>query len=284
MKVSYYPGCSLHGTGLEYAESAEAVLSNLGTELVELEDWSCCGASSAHSSGKELAVSMAARNLMLAKESGLKDLVIPCAACYQRTRIAEIHLLDEPEKFADFPYTGEVAVTDLLTYVSENIGIESIRKNVKKKLTGLKAVCYYGCVSIRHPKVTRVKDYENPNAMETILNELGVEALPWSYQTDCCGGSLVLSRTDIVHTLSGKLFEKALEAGAECIVTGCPLCQGNLDQRQGEIEKKLKKKYDLPIFYFTELMGIAMGHDGASGWLKRHFVDPVKLLKEKGIL
>lgn len=284
MKVSYFPGCSLEGTGLEYAESTEAVCEKLGTELVELDDWSCCGASSAHSAGKELAVEVAARNLKIAEKSGLKDLVIPCSACFQRTKVAEYDLSKHPESFPDVEYNGNVKVKDLLSYISQDVGIEKIKSNISKKLDGLKAACYYGCLTSRHPEIVEAVDYEDPKDMDILLTELGVDVVPWSYKTDCCGGSLVLSSTDIVLELCKKLYDKAIEAGAECLVTLCPLCQGNLDQRQGEISAKYGKKYDLPTFYFTELMGLAMGDSNTGTWFNRHLVDPTKLLKSKKLI
>ena len=284
MKVSYYPGCSLHGTAREYGESTEAVCKTLGIELMELEDWNCCGASSAHCTNEELAIALAARNLVIAEKSGLKDLIIPCAACFQRTKVAEHELLNNAESYKNFPFNGEVKPKDLLNFICEDAGLNSVKEKIKKPLTGLKAVCYYGCLTMRPPRITGAKDYENPQNMDSLLTVLGAEVLPWSYKTDCCGGSLVLTRPDVVRKLVNKLYEMALETGAECIVTACPLCQGNLDQRQEEISKEFKRDYYLPILYFIELTGLAMGENGVDRWLGRHLVDPRKLLKSKKLI
>lgn len=284
MRVSYFPGCSLHGTAREYGESIEAVCKILGIELKELDDWNCCGASSAHSTNEELAIALAARNLVMAGESGLKDLIIPCAACFQRTKVAEHTLLNNPDSYKDFTFKGEVKPKDLLSFICEDITFNVVKERIRKPLTGLKAVCYYGCLTMRPPKITGAKDYENPQNMDHLMEILGVEVYPWSYKTDCCGGSLVLTRPDIIRTLVNKLYEVALETGAECIVTACPLCQGNLDQRQEEISREFKKDYYLPIFYFTELMGLAMGDSEVDKWVGRHLVDPRRLLKSKNLL
>ncbi len=284
MKVSYFPGCSLHGTAREYGESIEAVCKILGVELKELDDWNCCGASSAHSTNEALAIALAARNLVIAGESGLKDLVIPCAACFQRTKVAEHTLLDNPDSYKDFTFKGEVTPKDLLSFICEDITFNVVKERIRKPLTGLKAVCYYGCLTMRPPKITGAKDCENPQNMDHLMETLGVEVYPWSYKTDCCGGSLILTRPDIIRTLVNKLYEVALETGAECIVTACPLCQGNLDQRQEEIAREFKKDYYLPIFYFTELMGLAMGDSEVNKWIGRHLVDPRRLLKSKNLL
>ncbi len=284
MKASYYPGCSLHGTGLEYGESTEAVFKTLGAELVEIDDWNCCGASSGHSAGKKLAVELAGRNLMQAEKSGLKDMVIPCSACYQRTKVAEHEVKKDPGSFPGLEYGGDLKVWDILSFLHDEVGFDAIKSRVQKKLEGLKAVCYYGCLTMRHPEITGAKEYENPTSMEKLLSVLGVEVIEWSYKTDCCGGGLVLASPDVVYDLTGKLFTKAREAGAECLVTICPLCQGNLDQRQDDAGAKLKTKFDLPVFYITELIGLALGEKETEKWLDRHFVDPVKLLRSKGLM
>ncbi|MBN2039755.1 MAG: CoB--CoM heterodisulfide reductase iron-sulfur subunit B family protein [Spirochaetes bacterium] len=284
MKVSYYPGCSLSGTGKEYGESTVAALKILGTEAVELNDWSCCGASSAHSAGKEFAVELAARNLLIAQDAGLDDFVIPCSACFQRTKVAEYALKNHPESYPDLHYKGGLDVQDLLSFVYNKIGLEAIKKVVKKELNGLKAVAYYGCQSLRHPEVTGAKNYENPTQMDEILKVLGADVLTWSYKTDCCGGSLGISQPDILRTLVGKLYDKALEVGAECIVTCCPLCMANLDMYQDAISKKFNKQYNMPVFYFTELIALAAGEKDAVKWFKSHVADSVKLLKEKKLI
>ena len=283
-KVSYYPGCSLHGTALEYDESVEAVCKILDIELDELQDWNCCGASSAHSVDNELAIALAARNLEIAEKAGLENLIIPCAACFQRTKVAEYELLNHPESYKDFSFKGEVKAKDLLNFICEDVGIDAVKEKIKKPLKELKAVCYYGCLTMRPPKVTGEKNYENPQNMDKLLTALGVEVLTWPYKTDCCGGSLVLTRPDIVRNLVNKLYEMALAVGAECIVVGCPLCHGNLDQRQEEISQEFKKDYYLPIFYYTELMGLAMGSSGTEKWLGRHLVNPKRLLNSKDLI
>ena len=203
MKVSYYPGCSLHSTGLEYGESTQEVCKILGIELEELPDWNCCGASSAHCTDEVLAIELATRNLVMAEEAGL-DLVIPCAACFQRFKVAEKHITEGKEPAIETPYQGKVPIKHLLDFLVEEENLKVIKEKIKKPLNGLKAVCYYGCLITRPPKVTDAKHHENPQAMDELLSLLGMEIYPWSYKTDCCGGSLMLSRPDIVAELSGK--------------------------------------------------------------------------------
>ena len=282
--VSYYPGCSLHGTAREYDESIQAVSSLLEIRLHELENWTCCGASSAHCTDDDLAVALAARNLAIAEKNG-RELLVPCVACYNRFKVAEKEVKGHREDLPiPYPYRGDVPIRYALDFFCEKPILEAIRTKRVKPLTGLKVVCYYGCLTVRPPGLTAVKDYENPEHMDRLMEVLGAEALPWSYKTDCCGASLVMTRTDLVRKLSGRLLSMALEAEADCIVTGCSMCQANLDTRQEEIKKEGGGRYEIPILYFTELMGLALGHRDVKKWLSRHITDPTKVLSKKGLI
>jgi heterodisulfide reductase subunit B len=283
VKVSYYPGCSLHSTGLEYNESTQEVCRILDIELDELSDWNCCGAGSAHCTDEVLSIELPVRNLVKAEEAGL-DLVIPCAACFNRFKVAEKHIREGKEPVIDTPYLGNVPVKHLLDFLSEEENLKLIKEKIEKPLNGLKIACYYGCLITRPPKITDAKNHENPQVMDGLLSLLGAETSPWSYKTDCCGGSLMLSRPDIVAQLSGKLIQMAEEAGANCIATACPLCQANLDTKQAVISKDLDREIHFPTFYFTELLGLALGYEKADKWFRRHVVDPRDLLKSKGLL
>jgi heterodisulfide reductase subunit B len=162
--------------------------------------------------------------------------------------------------------------------------LEEVKKLRKKPLSGLKVACYYGCLTVRPPNVTGIREYENPQHMDRLMKLLGADPVPWSYKTDCCGASLVMTRTDIVRKLNDRLLSMAMEAEADCLVTGCPMCQANLDTRQEELEKETGKKYNLPILYFTELMGLALGHRNTKKWFNRHITDPVKVLNSRGLI
>jgi heterodisulfide reductase subunit B len=281
-EISYYPGCSLDGTAREYDESIRGVSSILGIQLHELEDWTCCGASSAHCTDEELAIDLAARNLAIAEKSN-QDLLVPCVACYSRFKWAEMESKEHPEKI-HFAYRGKVPIRYALDFFCEGTILEEIKKKIKKPLTGLKVVCYYGCLTVRPPKMTGIKEYENPQHMDQLMELLGAETIPWSYKADCCGASLQLTRTDIVKKLSGKLLSMAKEAEADCLVTGCTMCHANLDTRQDELGKEVGENLNLPILYFTELMGLALGHKDVKKWLGHHITDPIKVLSAKGLI
>ncbi len=283
MEVAYYPGCSLHSMATEYDQSIRAVCERLGVGLSELADWNCCGASSAHFVDDELAVRLPARNMLIAERVG-QDVLVPCSACFQRLKHADKELKKETARWTDEPYEGKAAVYHVNEFFDRPELVEKAGQSVQKPLSGLAGVAYYGCLSQRPPKVTDAPSPENPTSMDRLLRAVGMEVRPWSYKTDCCGGSLTLTRRDVIHKLCGDLFEAALEAGAECLVTDCPMCQSNLDTRQAEIEARRGKPYNLPIFYVTELMALAFGHRRAAGWWKKHFVDPRPLLASKGLL
>jgi heterodisulfide reductase subunit B len=273
-QVSYYPGCSLHGTAREYDDSIRGVSKLLDIQLYELEDWTCCGASSAHCTDEDLAIQLAARNLVIAEKND-RDLLVPCVACYSRLKVVEKEAKEHPNK-VHFPYRGNAPIRYALDFFCEEAILEELKKKCTKPLSELKVACYYGCLTVRPPKVTGVRDYENPQHMDRLMKYLGADPVPWSYKADCCGASLVMTRTDIVRTLSGKLILMAKEAGADCLVTGCPMCHANLDTRQDGL--------NLPVLYFTELMGLALGHKDVKKWLRRHITDPIKVLSAKGLM
>lgn len=283
MKVSYYPGCSLSGTAREYGESVEAVCRRLEVELHELTNWSCCGSSSAHVTNDMLAVALAARNLEIADRVGM-DLVVPCAACYHRLKVAEKELLagKQIEGISGI-YKGDFRIKHIVDFLWEDVGKGALKEKVKKHLGGLNLVCYYGCLTARPPKVTDAKRPEDPQAMDYLMKSLGANVKSWSYKTACCGGNLILTRPDIAIKLIQKILDMALEAGADCIVTGCPMCYSNLDRTQKQISKETGEKYNIPIFYLTELLGVSLGEPSAKRWLRRHFTDATLLLRHAGL-
>jgi heterodisulfide reductase subunit B len=213
------------------------------------------------------------------------DVVVPCAACYQRLKAAEKEMLaGNSIEGVTSRYEGNFNIKHIVDFIWEDIGDKTINPRIKKPLKDLRPVCYYGCLTTRPPKITDAENPENPRAMDNIMRSLGADVKNWSYKTDCCGGSLILTRPDIAWKLVQKLLDMAEEAEADCIVTACPMCFSNLDSRQKEISKNTGKEYRTPIFYFTELMGLAFGEPSAHKWFGRHLVDPISLLKRKGLI
>jgi heterodisulfide reductase subunit B len=280
MEFSYYPGCSLHSTAAEYDDSVRAVFAALEVGLHELEDWNCCGASSAHSLNRALSLALPARNLAIAQGAG-RDVVMPCAACFNRHKTADYEMRASEERrtviqeTVGFEFNGTVAVRPLLDVIGNAVGLERVKARVTQPLTGLRVVGYYGCLLVRPPQVTQFENPEYPTLMNQVLTALGADARPWSYATDCCGGGLTLTKSDVAARMVHRLAERAREAGAEAIVTSCPLCQMNLEMRQGSAR--------MPIFYFTELMGLAFGLGEARAWWGKHLIDPTGLLGPLGL-
>ncbi len=283
MKYAYYPGCSLESTAKIYDLSVRAVCSNLGIELAELPDWSCCGASSGHSTNYWLAHALAGRNLALAERVGL-DIAVACPACYLRLRTTYKEMKDDSQqrdelvKLIDMPYEARYYTRHLLDIIYNDIGPEKLKKRLAKHLGGLKLACYYGCYLVRPPEVVGFDDPENPKSMDMLLDALGAEVRDWSGKVDCCGGSLSLSKREIALQLVAEIAEMAQKAGAEAIVTACPLCHSNLETRQAASGQN-----KLPVFYFTELIGLAIGIDEARSWLKKHMISPLSLLASHGL-
>jgi heterodisulfide reductase subunit B len=279
VNVSYYPGCCMQGTAKGYDQSIQAISRSLDLELIEVDGWTCCGASSAHATDFELSVALPARNLLAAQKRGY-DVMVPCAACFNRLKAAEHHLERDPDLKARVEENlkgriqGNVGVRNSVDFFVNEVGLDEIRSKVTHKLTGLKPVAYYGCLLTRPPEVCEFDDAENPVSMDLLMETLGAEARPWSFKTDCCGGNLSLTRTDQVVRLVDRLVDMAREAGANCLVTACPECMSNLDMRATR---------GLPVFYFSELMGLALGAPGAGKWFKAHHIDPMPLLRQVGI-
>lgn len=280
---AFYPGCTLHSTGLEYGRSTRLVCDALEIALQEIEGWNCCGASSGHSLGHLLADALPARNLLLAQPLA-RDIAIPCAACYGRLSSADRRLRadaefrQEMEQAIGLAYEQSARPRALIDIIASDIPAEEWGAHVHTPLAGLEPVSYYGCLLLRPPETAGGwDDIEHPVKMDGLLRALGASPRRWTYGTDCCGASMTMNRTDVVVHLVGRLVDAAAEAGANCIVTACPLCQANLDGRQGT------GRAHLPTFYFTELIGLAMDIPGITPLFRRHIVDPRPLLRRLGL-
>ncbi|MGQ9484138.1 MAG: CoB--CoM heterodisulfide reductase iron-sulfur subunit B family protein [Desulfosoma sp.] len=282
LALGYYPGCSLEGTARDYAASIEGVCRLLNIELVELEDWNCCGATAAHSLDHDLSVALPARNLFLARQQGLKDLTAPCALCYNRLKTAQKVLKKKATQEPSAEEDPQVRVWDLVDYFSQPSIMRVIQQRVVRPLHGLRAVCYYGCMVNRPPKITDAPSWENPTAMDRLMETVGAEVLDWPFKTDCCGASHAVARPDLVSALVGKLLKRALDQGAHCIVVSCQMCHANLDLYQNRIVREQGLVSSIPVFYFTDLIGFALGETKARDWIKRHMVDGEPLLATMG--
>ncbi len=275
MRIGYYPGCSLLGSSREFDESSRAVLQALGVELVEVPEWNCCGASSAHMLNHELSLALPARILALAEQAGLTEILAPCAACLNRLLTAQQAFEQDPAKLAEMgriitlPFKGTVKIVNILEV------LDRLKEQIAAKVRhpfAKKVAAYYGCLLVRPPRVMNFDRVEDPQSMDRLMDLVGAENVPWPFKTDCCGASFSLTRTDIVAKLSGKLLEGAVNRGAEAIVVACPMCHSNLDLRRPEANESLQKDHRIPVLFVTQVVGLALGLEARSLGLLRHMV------------
>jgi heterodisulfide reductase subunit B len=271
----------MHSTAPEYQSSLEAVCGKLGIELQEVAGWICCGTSPAHSTSRLLSLALPLENLRLAEAMELAEVVAPCASCFARLKVARHESNTDPElaeqlsEVLDAPVPTKIEVLHPLEILSNGV---DIRAAVERELPALKVVCYYGCLLTRPPDTMQFDDCEYPMSMDRCLRDAGIETLDWARKTDCCGGALVLSETDVALKLTRDVLEEAKATGANALAVACPLCQATLDMRQAEIEREYEASYGLPVFYFTQLMGLAFGIPAEQLGIDRLFVAAEELL------
>ncbi len=282
MSYVFFPGCSLDGTAKDFHRSTMAVAGKLGLALPELKDWICCGSTAAHSTDPLLADALPAKNLSAA---GGSTIAVACAACYSRLKMANYHITGDPAVRAKVAqvvgsdYDGRTPVLHLLEILCRDVGRSRIAAAIRHPLAGLKVACYYGCLLTRPPEVTNFDDAENPKLMDQLMEIAGATPVDWPHKTECCGASSSITDPSLVLELSDKILAMAQAAGVDCIATACPLCQLNLDLRQKDIEVKLGHRYNLPVFYFTQLLGLAMGCSASELSLSSLIVEPQALLE-----
>jgi len=256
----YFPGCSLKGTGVAYEESLLALFRALRLPLAELDDWNCCGATSYMSIDERSAFSLSARNLNLAHRAGHQDLVAPCSACYLALRKTQDYLERYPKLAAsngDLTRIRAVRVRHPLEVLYTDVGADRIRKAIVRHWYGGRVACYYGCQMVR-PYGEADRDHD-PVRMDELLAAAGVPTVDYSLKTKCCGGSLTGTTHQVGVRLNYILLKEAARKGAEAVVTVCPLCQYNLDAYQSEIRQASKQHFDMPILYFTQILGWVLG-------------------------
>lgn len=283
MKIGFFPGCSLHGTALEYDESLKAVCKEFDIELVEINDWNCCGATAAHSLNRMLSLALPSRNLALAERQSFDEILVPCAACYSRLLTAW-HEFKADEKvrnripdIIEMPLEGRSKPINIIEFIEKYIS-----KNLKEKVKqdfNKKVACYYGCLLVRPKELVQYERYEDPTSMDDIMKLIGAKTIDWAFKTECCGAGLSVSRTDVVGKLSGKIINDADHRGAEAIIAACPMCQSNLDMRRPAADSYLNRHSSTPVLYITQAIGLALGIDEKKLGLQKHFVPATDLLK-----
>ncbi len=289
MEIPYYPGCTLNTKAKGFDNSARASARELGLELVELEEWNCCGATFPLLVDNMLDLAGPAQVLISARQAGQR-LAVACSTCYnvlKRTNRVIREDEDSREKlnfFLEADYGGDLEVLDLLQILRDEIGFDNVKEAVKKPLSGLKVAAYYGCMVLRPPAEVAYDDPENPRALDDLITGLGAEAVDYSHRGECCGAYLAVKSAEVTAEMSFTILAAAQRRGAELVVTNCPLCQFNLDRMQKTMGSRHTGFQPIPVLYFTQLMGIALGLDSEGFELDRHYVDPRSLLEGANLI
>jgi heterodisulfide reductase subunit B len=277
MEIGFYPGCSLSGTSSDYAQSTLALAKAFGITPVEVPDWNCCGATAAHNLNHELALALPARILAQAEQQGMAEILVPCAACYNRLSVAQHALANDAElkrKLEDKLQAQlgcGLRVLNVMQFIDKYVAAQLSAK-VSKPFAH-KVACYYGCLLVRPHDVLQFDRLEDPQSMDTLMRSVGATSLDWGFKTECCGAGFSVSRTDVVAELSGKIVKDAADRGAEAIIVACPMCQANLDMRRPHINRYLQQKVGIPVLYITQVLGLAVGISPRELGLHKLFVE-----------
>jgi heterodisulfide reductase subunit B len=264
-KYAYFPGCSLEKMALSYHLSALETTRKLGVEFKELEDWNCCGATAYFHVDELLAYTLSARNLAMAEKEKL-DLVAPCAGCYKNMYFTNAHLKSDPDlaehvNFAleedNLKFSGSIAVRHLIEVFVHDVGLEAIKAQVSHPLDRIRVAAYYGCQILRPRKDH--EDVERPQFFENLMSAIGAVPINYPPKLRCCGGSLVITNRHAALSMVRNLLESAVKGGAAVIATACPLCQVNLECYQTQVNQEFGIELSIPVMYFTQLVGLAMG-------------------------
>jgi heterodisulfide reductase subunit B2 len=285
MRVSYFPGCTLNTTGKGFDNAVRASAAAVGLELVELPEWNCCGATYPLIIDNMLELAAPAHVLLAARDHGLGSdgqgsiLTTACTTCYNVLKRTNKFLREHEEErerinaFVEDDYAGEVEVKDILHLLRDDIGFQAVQEKVRIPLAGLKVASYYGCMVLRPPSEVAYDDPDHPTSLDDLMVALGATAVDFPHKNECCGAYLAVKAPDVTREMVYTVVRSAQAAGAEALVTNCPLCQFNLDKKQAEMRKTYAGYRPVPVFYFSQLMGLALGLDSQDyGW-ERHYVD-----------
>ena len=294
MKYGYYPGCSLSRSALPYDVSTKAILEPLGLELTEVEDWNCCGATEYFSINKTAAYALVARNLAIAADQdGFEDIIAPCSACFLNLKKTD-HYMGEYEKIGKktnealasggLSYTpGSLRVRHLIEVVVEDVGYDAIAEKVTHPLKGLRVAPYYGCLIVR-PEFNG-NNFDNPEYpmhMDRLMDTLGADVVDFPMKAHCCGGHMTQISSETAFELIRRILHNADEYEADAIVTICPMCQLNLDAYQSQVNRHFGTKYNLPILYFTQMIGLALGLKPEELGIGKEIVSASRALRKIG--
>lgn len=285
MKYGYYPGCSLERNALAYHESAMAVAEVLGIEFEEVDDWNCCGATEYISIDLLPAFALISRNLALAaqQQNNGHHLVAPCSACFLNLSKTDRYMRDSPALAAQINEAlaagglhyepGSVRVRHLLDILVNDVGFEAVADRVVKPLYDLRIAPYYGCLVVRPVRKTPFDDPEYPTSLDKLMRTIGARVVDYPLKAQCCGGHMTQIKEHTALEIIRRLLKNAVDYEADAIVTLCPMCQLNLDAYQDNVNKHFGTNYNIPILYFTQMVGLAFGLPAKKLGFGREFVD-----------
>jgi heterodisulfide reductase subunit B len=287
MKVSYFPGCTLNTTGKGFDNAVRASAATVGLELAELPEWNCCGATYPLIVDNMLELAAPAHVLVAARDEG-NTVTTACTTCYNVLRRTNRFIREHEEErerintFIEADYGGEVEVMDILHLLRDRVGFNTVQDRVQIPLKNLKVASYYGCMVLRPPDEVAYDDPDHPQSLDSLMAALGATPVDFAHKNECCGAYLAVKDPDVTREMVYTILKSAQTAGAEAMATNCPLCQFNLDKQQVEMHKIHAGYQPIPIFYFSQLMGLALGLDASDyGW-EQHYIDARLLLRERG--
>jgi heterodisulfide reductase subunit B len=287
MQYPYFPGCTLYTKAKKMDDAARAASRLLDVELEELPDWTCCGATFPLVKDQHIALAAPTRILANTKDLGGDKLVALCSVCFNvLKRTNHVMRTDEERRgkvteFIEMDYHGETEVLHYLQILRDDIGFEALAEKVKKPLTGLKIACYYGCLLLRPVKEIGLDNMEDPTIFEDFVRALGAEPVEFPFKVECCGAFQTVHSMDVATRCSKDILHSARSNGADMVITTCPLCHFNLDDRQPEIEKQERNFEAIPVVYFTQALALALGLPPEDLGFERNLIDPLPVLRDK---
>ncbi|PIQ96553.1 MAG: heterodisulfide reductase [Nitrospinae bacterium CG11_big_fil_rev_8_21_14_0_20_56_8] len=286
MKFALFTGCVAKGATRELMISTQKAAEGLGIEFVELKSAACCGAGVVSEKSPLLADAINARTFAIAEEKGL-DLITICSTCQGVLKKSECHIESDPEYKARINHLlqegghqftgGKSRIKHFANILATEEGLNLLRQKVKRPLKGLKTAAFYGCYVLRPSEISEYEDPDNPTGMEDIFAALGATPVYYPSRIKCCGFPIIMMNKPASHAMAGNALMDAIESGADCVVTGCPLCHLSLDSYQPEIEKLKKKGYSIPILHLPQLVALALGYSPKELDMDRHIISTLKI-------
>jgi len=290
MKLLYYPGCTLKTSAKNLEKSAFAIMEKLGYEMVEMEDWTCCGVVASLTDDDLMHHLAPMRNLIHAEDEGEETIITLCDMCCNTLKQTNLRVKEKPDDLEtlnlfmdqESDYKGTIKIMHFLEFLRDEVGFKVLKKMVKNPLKGMKIMPYYGCMMLR-PREVAIDDAEEPAIMENLLRDLGAEVVDNPFKIECCGSYHTIEEKKLVSNRAHKITNYAIDRGSDAIMLSCPLCRFNLDVRGKEAEKIYNNYKQLPVYYYTQLIAVALGLDPKVYGFEDNEVDPILLLKKKGI-